>query len=166
MSACAFLISSATAARLWSSHVQDGQLCHCAHARQPALRWVFMTGGGDGFSFCTNADVWVACSGVRGDDAPARYGCCRCVFLFLCVCVCVCVRACACVCVCLRAGGGVLSDAITSASDVWSWGMVMWEVVTGQTVFGSYKPPQISRKIWEAGDRPDLEDVKVTYVPP
>jgi serine/threonine protein kinase len=39
-------------------------------------------------------------------------------------------------------------DAITPASDVWSWAMVMWEVVTGTTVFKDYKPPQISRKIW------------------
>jgi hypothetical protein len=52
-------------------------------------------------------------------------------------------------------------DVISAASDVWSWGFVLWEVASGSVAFGSYKPPQISRKIWEAGDRPDLEDVKV-----
>ena len=51
-------------------------------------------------------------------------------------------------------------DNISTASDVWSWGFVMWEAGSGETVFSGYNPPQISRKIWEAGDRPDLEDVK------
>ena len=50
-------------------------------------------------------------------------------------------------------------DAIGPASDVWSWAMVMWEVATGSPVFSDYRPPQVSRKVWEAGDRPDLEDV-------
>ena len=43
---------------------------------------------------------------------------------------------------------------------MWSWGFLLWEIATGEVVFSDYKPPQISRKIWEAGDRPDLEDVK------
>ncbi len=42
----------------------------------------------------------------------------------------------------------------------------MWEVVSGERVFSSYKPPQISRKIWEAGDRPDLDDFRFPNLAP